>query len=49
QSDAFNLLRRLRDHEQEVLRFARDLSVPFTNNLAERAIRMPNPSLSTFR
>ncbi|WP_409374754.1 IS66 family transposase, partial [Verminephrobacter aporrectodeae] len=41
QSDAFNLLRRLRDHEQEVLRFARDLSVPFTNNLAERAIRMP--------
>ncbi|MCW5222958.1 hypothetical protein D5041_04910 [Verminephrobacter aporrectodeae subsp. tuberculatae] len=31
QSDAFNLLRRLRDHE----------SVPFTNNLAERAIRMP--------
>ncbi|WP_265664919.1 IS66 family transposase [Verminephrobacter aporrectodeae] len=41
QSDAFNLLRRLRDHEQEVLRFARDLSVPFTNNFAERAIRMP--------
>ncbi|MCW5223072.1 hypothetical protein D5041_05540 [Verminephrobacter aporrectodeae subsp. tuberculatae] len=40
QSDAFNLLRHLRDHEQEVLRFARDLSVPFTNNLAERVIRM---------
>ena len=41
QSGAFNLLRRLLEREQEVLRFMRDLSVPFTNNLAERAIRMP--------
>ena len=41
QSGAFNLLRRLREREREVLRFLRDLSVPFTNNLAERAIRMP--------
>lgn len=41
QSGAFNLLRRLLEREQEVLRFLPDLSVPFTNNLAERAIRMP--------
>lgn len=41
QSSAFNLLRRLLEREQEVLRFVRDLEVPFTNNLAERAIRMP--------
>ena len=37
----FNLLRRLLEREQEVLHFPRDLGVPFTNNLAERAIRMP--------
>ena len=41
QSGAFNLLRRLLEREHEVLRFMRDLGVPFTNNLAERAIRMP--------
>lgn len=41
QSGAFNLLRRLFEREREVLRFMRDLCVPFTNNLAERAIRMP--------
>ena len=41
QSGAFNLLRRLFEREHEVLRFMRDLCVPFTNNLAERAIRMP--------
>jgi transposase len=41
QSSAFNLLHRLHEREQEVLRFMRDLTVPFTNNLAERAIRMP--------
>ncbi len=41
QTSAFNLLRRLREHADEVLRFVSDLSVPFTNNLGERAIRMP--------
>ena len=33
--------RRLREHADEVLLFVSDLSVPFTNNLGERAIRMP--------
>lgn len=41
QSIAFNLLRRMRQHADAVLLFIRDLAVPFTNNLAERAVRMP--------
>jgi transposase len=41
QTPAFNLLRRMREHTNEVLRFVTDLRVPFTNNLGERAIRMP--------
>ena len=41
QTTALNLLHRLRDHADEVLRFVTDLSVPFTNNLGERAIWMP--------
>lgn len=41
QSVPFNLLRRLRQHADAVLRFLRDPQVPFTNNLGERAIRMP--------
>lgn len=41
QTPAINLLRRMREHADEVLRFVTDLRVPFTNNLGERAIRMP--------
>jgi transposase len=41
QSIAFNLINRMREHADAVLRFVTDLRVPFTNNLAERAIRMP--------
>ncbi|GGE89231.1 IS66 family transposase [Massilia psychrophila] len=41
QSVACNLLRRLRKHADAILLFIRDLAVPFTNNVAERAVRMP--------
>jgi transposase len=39
QTKTRNLLVRLRDRDEQVLRFARDLSVPFTNNQAERDLR----------
>ena len=39
-SKARNLLERLRDYEQDVLRFMDDDQVPFTNNLGESDIRM---------
>jgi transposase len=41
QSKAVNLLHRLRTYADDVLRFMTDPGVPFTNNLAERAVRMP--------
>ena len=41
QTDATNLLGRLRDHANEVLHFLRNPNVPFTNNTGERAFRMP--------
>ena len=41
QSVPFNLYRRLREHADDVLRFTTDPLVPFSNNLAEQAIRMP--------
>lgn len=41
QSVATNLLRRFRLHADAVLRFIDDFDVPFTNNTAERAVRMP--------
>jgi len=37
---AQNLLLRLQDRENEVLRFAADFQVPFDNNLCERDLRM---------
>lgn len=37
----FNFLRRVRQHADAVLLFISDLTVPFTNNTGERAVRMP--------
>jgi len=49
QTPAFNLLRRLREHADEVLLFVSDLAVPFTNNLGHAASGMteimPTPGL----
>jgi hypothetical protein len=39
-SDAHNLWQRLKDYEEAVLLFARRSEVPFTNNRAERDLRM---------
>ncbi|MGH9626249.1 MAG: IS66 family transposase, partial [Bryobacteraceae bacterium] len=39
-SDAHNLWERLKEHETAVLLFAKDSNVPFTNNRAERDLRM---------
>jgi transposase len=39
QSKARNLLERLRDREPEILRFATDVAVPFTNNGSQRDLR----------
>ena len=39
-SDARNLLGRLKEHEESVLLFARNSHVSFTNNRAERDLRM---------
>jgi transposase len=37
---SYNIAVALRDHRAEATRFARDLSVPFTNNEAESSLRM---------
>lgn len=39
QTKARNLLERMRDRSEQILRFAHDLSVPFTNNGSERDLR----------
>ncbi|WP_265257061.1 IS66 family transposase [Verminephrobacter aporrectodeae] len=41
QSKVANLIGRLRDYSDDVWRFMTDPNVPFTNNLAEQAVRMP--------
>lgn len=41
QSPAYNLVKRLSENREGVLRFVADLRVPFDNNLAERDVRMP--------
>ena len=41
QSKATNLIVRLRDYSDDVWRFMTQAGVPFTNNLAEQAVRMP--------
>jgi len=41
QSPACNLIRRLRERHNEVLRFLTDLRVPFDNSQAERDLRVP--------
>jgi transposase len=45
QSPATCLLARLRDSAHEVLRFASNPLVPFTNNTAEQTVRMPKVKL----
>lgn len=52
QTSTVNLLRRLDQHADEVLRFTQDPRVPFSNNDAEREVRMPKLKLKiagTFR
>jgi transposase len=39
QTKTRNLLERMRDREAEILRFTKDLNVPFTNNGSERDLR----------
>ena len=41
QSPACNLIRRLREHRNEILRFLTDRRVPFDNNQAKRDLRRP--------
>ena len=49
QSAAKNLLDALLQRAEDVLAFLEDLSLPFTNNLAERDRSMSHPSSRRFR
>lgn len=40
QRDTYNLARRLRDEQDQILRVLTNTAVPFTNNTAEQALRM---------
>jgi len=48
QSQACHLIRRLREHRNEVLRFLTDRRVPFDNNQAERDLRRPKLKQKVF-
>jgi len=41
QGKPYNLVRRLREYADDVWRFMSEPGVPFTNNVAEQAVRMP--------
>ena len=47
QSKALNLIDRLRAHADDVWRFMTDHGVPFSNNIAEQAVRMPKVKQKT--
>ena len=47
QTSTVNLITRLDQHKEEVLRFMSDPRVPFTNNDSEREVRMPKVKLKT--
>ena len=49
QSKATNLIGRLRDYSDDVWRFMTQADVPFTNNLAEQAVRMPKVKQKSLR
>ena len=49
QSRATHLIGRLRDYSDDVWRFMTQADVPFTNNLAEQAVRMPRGEAKSLR